>query len=225
MIKARFTGGNIKLGNMATFSKLKGDEDFNTCYGTIKGTCGGFCAGCTGACYVNKSYRYPSVIKGHARNTAAFRIDIDKAFYDLDMQLTRKRRPFEIIRINQSGELESRTEFLKWCELATRHTESIFYIYTKAYKYVDDLIDIMPRNLFLNISIWHEQGIEFYRKHKNAPQVKAFIYLDGYEYPEDIKPQTTCKAYEHGKLNHDITCDKCRKCFNKNTKLIGCNEH
>lgn len=225
MIKARFAAGNIKLGNMATFSKLKGNEEFSTCYGTITGTCGGFCDGCSGACYVNKSYRYPSVIKGHARNTAAFRININQAFIDLDNQLNRKRKPFEIIRINQSGELESRTEFLKWCELAAKHTESIFYIYTKAYEFVEDLIDTMPVNIYLLVSIWHEQGISFYRQHKNAPQVKAFVYLDGYKYPEDIQPDTTCKAYEGGKLNHAITCDKCRKCFNDKNKIIGCSEH
>lgn len=87
--------GNIKLGaSMGTFSKLYSDREFNTQYGTVKGTCGGHCEGCRNACYVAKSYRYGSVINGHARNTLAFRSDLEGSFEAIDRQLTRKRKPF-----------------------------------------------------------------------------------------------------------------------------------
>lgn len=89
-IKAKFNKkGNIKLGyTMWSFSKLYGSRTYIVAINgetlEIVGTCGGYCEGCEGSCYVKKSYRYPSVIKGHARNTLAFRNDLDKAFMDLD---------------------------------------------------------------------------------------------------------------------------------------------
>ena len=73
--------GNTKLGNMWTFSTLYGNEEHYVSRIDMKvtGTCGIYCTGCKHACYVRKSYRYGSVIFGHARNTLAIRNDIKKA--------------------------------------------------------------------------------------------------------------------------------------------------
>lgn len=230
--KIKFVGGNIKLGNMGSFSKLYGNDTFSTPYGNVKGSCGNHCEGCKKECYVRKSYRYGSVIKNHAKNTLAFRYDMVRAFADLHAQLTRKRKPFDVIRINQSGEIESTEELMSWCALAFKHKESKFYIYTKNYISVYETINAIgqeniPDNFTILISIWHENGIFDYKLLSKYSFIKAFVYDDGFEYAAyDIKPETGCFAYDsNGKLDHNITCDKCRKCFNRTHKVIFCTAH
>lgn len=237
IIKAKITNGNIKLGNMGSFSKLYGDDSYIVTINGhdyhIKGSCGKHCVGCKGACYVPKSYRYPSVVKRHAVNSIAFRDDLETAFADLAAQLARKRKPFEIVRINQSGELESELEFLQWCGIAGCNRDTNFYVYTKAYECVEAAIlaDIVPQNLTVLVSIWHDQGIEFYRKVKDSNRVKAFVYMDGYDYSKkDLHIETMCEAYRKnakGKmtLNKKLTCSVCRKCIDGKAKVIGCLDH
>ena len=232
-IKARINGGNIKLGNMGTFSKLMGDDVYNSKYGDVKGSCGNHCAGCKAACYVRKSYRYPSVIDGHARNTIAIREDIHRAFTDLDGQLSRKRRPFDIVRIHQSGEIETALEMILWVKLAKKHPETVFYTYTKnidalkaAITYYDNGA-AWPENLTVNVSIWHEYGLKDFESLKQYSFIKAFVYDDGYNYKAaGLDIQTYCKAYDKaGKMDHSITCDKCRKCIKSGFKVIASYDH
>lgn len=228
-MKVRLTKGNIKLGNMATFSKLYGNNTFQTKYGSVSGSCGKHCEGCKSACYVRKSYRYPSVIENHAKNTVAFRTDLNGSFNQIDEQLNRKRTPFKTIRINQSGEIETAMELLKWIMLAKKHPESNFYIYTKNFQALKSAMksDIeIPSNFTILISVWHEYGLKEFETFKDYPFIKAFVYMDGFKYDEKgLNIETTCKAYENGKMNHAITCDKCKKCFTKTFKVIGCHEH
>ena len=232
-VKARIAGnGNIKLGkSMGVWSTLMGDDTYtvkiNGIETSVKGTCGHHCAGCKGNCYVKKSYRYPSVVLGHARNTLAIR-NVEKCFQDLDGQLTRKRKPFDIIRIDQSGEIENDDQFAMWVKLANNHKETNFYIYTKNYDVVIPalLAGIVPDNMTVLISIWHTFGVNEYQKVKHLENVKAFVYDDNYEY--GFTMNTYCTAYnEKGKLDHNITCEKCRKCFNRlnSCKVIGCKSH
>ena len=146
---ARISGGNMKLGNMGSFSKLYGNDTFNTKYGAVTGTCGHHCEGCKNACYVRKSYRYPSVVNGHARNTIAFRASLWDAFEALDKQLTGKRKPWDIVRINQSGEIESYSELCHWVVLAQSHPETRFYLYTKNFEALARLAQVgeqVPEN-------------------------------------------------------------------------------
>lgn len=229
-LKARLTGGNIKLGNMATFNKLYGDSEYNTPYGVVNGSCGKHCNGCKLSCYVRKSYRYPSVVKGHARNTQALRNDLQKAFSDIDNQLSHKRNPWDVVRIHQSGEIETATELLNWLLIARKHPESRFYLYTKNFDAVKTAINSdfeIPNNITILLSIWHEYGIKEYNALKDYPFIKAFAYCDGFDYSaHGIQINTMCNAYDdNGKLNHELTCDKCKKCFNSPFKVIGCNDH
>lgn len=231
---AKFVGGNIKLGNMLSFSKLYGDmPHYIAKLGmVVTGTCAGHCDGCRKDCYVRKSYRYGSVMYRHAVNTLAFRTDLEKAFSDLDGQLSRKKVKANIVRINQSGEIETAAEFRAWCELAAKHTETNFYLYSKAYEIIIPalLAGIVPGNLTVLISIWHDIGIAEYAKVCHLSNVKAFAYDDfDFDYAAaGINMQTSCRAYDaNGKLDHNITCDKCRKCFDRseNHKVIRCAAH
>lgn len=228
--RAKFAGGNIKLGNMGSFSKLYGNAVYDTNYGAVTGTCGHYCEGCSKACYVRKSYRYGSVINGHARNTLAFRNDIYSAFADLDAQLSRKRKKWDVVRINQSGEIESVAELLEWINTARKHPESFFYMYTKNFDALDAVVRAgvnVPDNFALLVSVWHQYGVAEFNKYKALPWVRAFVYMDDYDYESvGIVPDTMCNAYDKsGKMDHRITCDKCRKCFDSRFKIIGCYEH
>lgn len=228
-------GGNIKLGaSVGTWSTLYGDRAHyvDAIRATVRGTCGHHCAHCERACYVRKSYRYGSVILRHAVNTLALRESVAKTYETLRGQLARKRKPFDIVRINQSGELENMEQFHMWCALAHDFPATQFYLYTKAFEFVTPalLAGEVPENLTVLFSIWHEYGIAEYHKVAHLPNVKCFAYDDGeFDYARaGLDLATYCKAYDdRGKLDHAITCDKCRKCFNRSAgcKCIGCKAH
>lgn len=225
--KARFIKhGNIKLGNMWTFSTLFGNDTYKTEFGNVSGTCGKYCEGCKSACYVRKSYRYPSVVKSHAINTLALINDVREAEKALTEQIKRAKKKPSVIRIHQSGEMLNRYEVAMWLNIAKEFPQITFYTYTKAFDIVEPFINDLPNNFYINISVWHELGIKEYEALKKHPNIKAFAYMDGYDYKaHGLAIETTCKAYEGGKLNHAITCDKCKKCFGDAFKIIGCESH
>ena len=238
---ARFVkNGNIKIGNtMWSWNKLAGNGVIAGC----KGTCGEHCEVCydpsnprKSPCYVFKSYNIygwdkSSVVKGHVRNTNVMREDIDKAFEDIRLQLTRAKKKPSAVRIHASGELETVQELKEWIETAKLTPDIPFYIYTKAYEILDTALSstdnkTMPKNFFINISIWHENGIDIYNKWKHLDCIRAFVYDDGYDYSKKLKINCYCPAYdENGKLSHELTCDKCKICFQKKAKVCGCYSH
>lgn len=230
--------GNIKLGGtMWTWSTLPGNAIFNTEIGDVKGTCGNHCKGCfneeapsLSPCYVFKALnRYPSVKKCYARNTAAMRFSPETVTSLLLKQIRNARKKPSIIRINQSGEMESINDLYMYIALANFNPDITFYLYTKNFDLILKNADIIPENLKVNISVWHENGIQEYKRIKAINKnVKAFVYDDKtFNYAaHGLKIETYCKAYdEKGKMNHNITCDKCRKCFNDHTNVIGCFDH
>ena len=258
-IKDGTSASNIKLGNMGSWAELFGNCDWYIpeLDVTVRGTCGEYCQGCfnhenpkASPCYVTKSYiMYTnrkedgsvgdiltdkcSVKKGHAYRTIAMTMFRKDLLLSLDKQLTNKKKKFEIIRINESGELTCYEDLALWCELARRHPETIFYIYTKNYKAVRKALinGVVPSNLFINISIWHQLGISAYLEMKDNPQIRAFCLVDD-EWTKEkywskgIEITSMCPAYdENGKMNHDVTCDKCKKCASYRDKCVGCNEH
>lgn len=225
--KARFIKhGNIKLGNMWTFSTLYGNKEYSTEYGNVSGTCGKYCAGCQAECYVKKSYRYPSVIASHAINTISLINSVIETEKALIAQIQRARKKPAVIRIHQSGEMLNRYEVAMWINIAKEFPEITFYTYTKAFDIVEPFLENLPRNFYINVSVWHEYGIKEFKEMAKHPNIKAFAYMDGYDYKTaGLNIQTTCKAYEGGKLNHAITCDLCKKCFADTFKIIGCESH
>lgn len=246
-------GGNIKLGKRtATWSVLYGDtmHTVKKLGGLkVKGTCGKHCKYCGhcqagkkwAPCYVAKSYRYTSVVFRHAINTLWLREDPDAVYETLKKQISRKKIPLVFVRINQSGEFENLKQFQIWEKLAADFPNIKFWCYTKNYDVVvpELLAGNVPENLTILISIWHMQGIKAYKMVEHLSNTKAFVYCDKNHDPENgwgeeeyakhgIIIGTYCKAYdEKGKLNHDITCEVCNKCFNRVAccKVVGCNDH
>lgn len=237
----RFTEGNIKVGKMLTWSKLAGSGAIKGC----SGTCGKYCQGCynpekpsKSACYCFGSYNiYPNVINSHIRNTVSMRKDMKGTFKILDDQIKRKKNNLPI-RIHAAGEIESAEELNGWINLAKKNPKNKFYVYTKNVEAVDSVMTKLknnkkglPNNFTILISIWHESNINEYLKWKNCKNIKAFAYCDNFDYAKaglDIK--VMCPAYklnEKGKvkLSHELTCDKCKICFNSKAKVIGCLNH
>lgn len=233
--------GNIKLGEMVyTFSKLPGNLTYivNAANGSFvcKGSCGEFCNGCGSLvkdekgiyklppCYVFKSLRYESVVASQMRNTLAIRNGMNALFFKMYTQLRNAKRKPAIVRINQSGEIESKEEFIAWCNLAKQFPNIKFWLYSKAFQFID--VSEMPKNMFLNVSVWHEYGISEYKIFSaKCENVNAFVYDDGFNYAAyDLRINTRCNAYKGGKLNHSITCEKCGKCFKK-SGVIACEDH
>lgn len=228
---AKICKGNIKTGkSVGTWSKLKGNKPINSKFGDVIGSCGRYCDGCEEDCYVNKSYRYPSVRNRHSENTIAFRENLEEAFKQIETQCKRKRKPFKLIRIDQSGEIETTTELIGWITQATRFPNCDYFIYTKneqAVYEVDRLNIEIPKNFTCLLSAWHKYGLEFYKQMQDRKWIKCFVVVDGYKYPEWLKIETMCGAYDiNGKIDHRITCDKCKKCPRHNEyKVIGCYKH
>lgn len=246
-IKAHYgKSGNVKLGNMWTWSTLYSDQDFiipEMNNRVVKGTCSGVCDGCRKECYVKKSYvRHTnhvtgecSVKYGHAVNTVAMREDIKKATRDLIEQVRRARKKPDYIRVNQSGEVENREQEEMHVAVSREYPNITSYQYTKQYDVVIPMLlnGEIPENHVVLISVWHEYGIAEYKRVSHLPNVKAFAVVDDEWTIEKyaahgLDIQTMCYAYgKNGKLNHDITCDKCQKCMAKrdNMKVIGCYMH
>ena len=250
---------NVKLGNMGSWAELFGSCEWYVpeLDITVKGTCGNYCQGCfnplnpkCSPCYVAKSYvKYTnrnedgtigdiqknkcSVKIGHAYRTIAMTMFRKDLLLSLDKQLTNKKKKFDVIRINESGEFTCYEDLEFWCELGKRHPETIFYVYSKNYGAIRKALinGIVPDNLFINVSIWHENGINEYLEMKDHPQIRAFVLVDDEwtiekYFKKGLEITSMCGAYdENGKMNHAVTCDKCKKCFGKNNKCVGCNEH
>ena len=220
-------GKNIKLGDkVASWSTLKGDEllYIPRLNKRVRGTCRNS-QFCTKDCYVNKSYnRYPkTAMYGHAVNAIGLRTCPAKVFQDLHRQLSVTRR-FRVVRINHSGDLENMQELEMWSLLATLHPDFTFYIYTKQFNLALEFIENnpLPKNFHVNFSIWHEHGVNEYFKVAHYPNVHAFVYDDGETY---LTATDFCRAYLNGKLNHAITCERCKKCYKPGVKVIFCKSH
>ena len=228
--------GNIKIGNtMWSWNKLAGSGEIAGC----KGTCGKYCKGCydpknpkKSPCYVFKSYvQYgwdkSTVVKSHIQNTKIMRENLIKAFAEIEQQIRRAKKKPTAIRIHASGEIESVKELKLWTIVADEFPGIYFYLYTKNYKTVEAVLkDIkeLPKNFYINISIWHENGVKFYNKWKQLKNIRAFVYDDGVGLK--LKPDCYCPAYDkNGKLHHDITCDKCKICFQDKAKICACYAH
>ena len=70
---------------------------------------------------------------------------------------------------------------------------------------------ITKSNIYINISVWHENGILSYNNMKGHNQIRAFVFVDKdwnkEKYEENgLNISSMCGAYDkNGKMNHSIT--------------------
>ena len=246
--------GNSKVGKeIYTFSTLPGNMehmlvikgkagDSDQLLTDIHGTCSKYCDTCfNGGCYAVNSARlhHNAVIQAWAENTLLLRSGRIWAMIDefiSKKNLPEKEPKVKIWRINVSGELESVNDIRHWDELAAKHPEVRFSVYTKNYdaveKYMQELEkagrhDTQP-NFIINISQWHHCADAFLTKYpKNSFNV--FTYddsnrkscgLDAGEI-ETLSKLVHCpavtKSGKHAKKpdGSEITCSECQRCYKK----------
>lgn len=228
--------GNRKLGDhVATWSTLATNYRFANLPGVLKnilGTCGN-AEGCRTSCYVRHSYYHPSVVLGHAKNTYGMRHLLDKVMNDLHYQLSHVRSDELLIRLNQSGEIETDDEFAMWCSLAKAFPKFKFYIYTKMYNIVEKFLlqGLVPSNFTVLYSVWGEHGMEEFNRVRHLPNAKAFEFDDGTGKNLFLAPNVYCPAYTvvgktgKAKMNSSVHCSKCKLCFSGRVKVIACHDH
>lgn len=256
--KLHITKGNSKVGKgIYTFSTLPGNEDnLLTINGTtlltnIPGTCSKHCAGCfNGGCYAVNSAKlhHNAVVKAWAENTLLLRMG--KLFAEIDAFITAKNKKYEkthntedavvkTFRINVSGEIQSCSELESWDDLAAKHPEVTFGVYTKNYEALSEFIDKRgdsQSNFVINVSQWHGVADDFLRKYTG---VNVFEYDDSNRKNNELSeadkarlkniqhcPAVTAEG-KHAKTasGADITCDRCGRCYRKTGSITAVYAH
>ena len=244
--------GNSKLGKgIYSFATLPGNaEHMPTIAGkgqlvNIPGTCSRFCENCAkdGACYAWRDCKlhHNVTAKAWGENTVLLRQH--KVWHLIDEFITKKNSKKQTVftfRINTSGEIEDEWELENWNNLAKKHPEVTFAIYTKNY---DALKAFTLRNggsadnFVINVSEWHGVAKEFLEKYPDKYNI--FEYDDSKsktcDLPEEEKMRLAatqhCPAVtpdgHHAKDAHgnDITCDMCRRCYRKTGKRTAVYAH
>jgi len=247
--KLHITKGNSKIGKtIYSFSTLPGNKEHllyvnGELLTDVPGTCTNLCEGCFGACYAVNSAKlhHNAVIRAWAENTLLLRNKPKDLFKEIDALINRKnmrylktgnleKRGITTWRWNVSGEIQNVSELKLMNDLAKKHPEVQFGIYTKNFialaKLLDEIRDTEP-NFCVNISQWHHVADWFLSKYPGKCNV--FEYDDSnlkhHELLEDdvkrlaeVKhcPAVT-KQGHHAKnaKGEDITCDQCKRCYNK----------
>lgn len=245
--KLHVSQGNDKIGKMIwSFSTLPGNEEHllyikdGILLTDVPGTCTHHCETCfDSGCYAVNSAKlhHNAVVKAWAENTLLLRSG--KVFDMLDDFIAGKNSDPEnpkitIFRINVSGEITDCAELVRWNELAAKHPEVRFGIYTKNYEALEALCaaaaageNIIAPNFVINVSEWHGVASEFLAKYPGVFNV--FEYDDSQRKNNDLSPAEVArlKATPHcpavtAKGGHakkadgtPITCSDCQKCYRK----------
>lgn len=266
--KLHISKGNNKLGKgIYNFSSLPGDADHlleikdpddesgekKILLTSIPGTCSGHCSACFNhGCYAVNSARlhHNAVIPAWGENTLLLRSGI--AFELLDKFISDKNKKYKgthnikdakvrIFRINVSGEIENEHEFEEWNDLATKHPEVTFGLYTKNFEALDQFMqkheDTVP-NFVINISQWHGVADQFLAKYPGKFNVFEYDNSNRKNHgfsDEDIERLSHvvhCPAVDrqghHVKrpgTDENITCDHCGRCYRKTGETTAVWDH
>lgn len=190
-----------------------------------KGTCGGVnCAACQEKCYaISTVKQYEKACINRIQNTMQLRSDINAHFADIEKTIVRDN--IKIVRYTESGELESLAQLVHVLRLAQCHTNVFFYLYTKNYNVLREFFNVhtLPDNMVILVSVWESIGVNEWNEFKKYKNIKCFAVNS------NLQPKVFCPAYKlvngKAKLNKQMTCAKCRLCFDSKAKIIGCYEH
>jgi len=252
--------GNNKIGKgIWAFATVPGNEEHRPTLKTgevlsnVVGTCSKYCEGCAknGACYAWRDFmlHHNVCVEAWSENTLLLRSG--KLYDEIDEFITKanakylktgdeKYHKIATFRINTSGEIENVFQLIGWNELAKKHPEVTFGIYTKNY---DALETFLQRygdaadNFVINVSQWHGVADDFLKKY--AGKFNVFEYDDSNRKDNnlleaDIKrlfSEVHCPAVKkdghHAKTKDGkpITCDMCRRCYTKTGKLTAVYAH
>lgn len=252
--KLHLSKGNSKIGKgIWAFATVPGNEVHKPTLATgevlsnVSGTCSKYCEGCAknGACYAWRDFmlHHNVNVKAWSENTNLLRSG--RLFEELDKFISIKNRNPEKLgvvtfRINTSGEIENLEQFEGWNNLALKHPEVTFGVYTKAYDVVEQFLEKYENtapNFVVNISQWNHVADNFLAKH--AGKFNVFEY-DGSNKKQHEVSEADCERL--AKLVHcpavmkngrhklladgtPVTCDMCRKCYTKTGKTTAVYSH
>lgn len=252
--------GNSKLGKIVNFSTIPGNEtrrpilkmrDKNyketgeqKLLTNVIGTCSKYCENCakSGACYAWHSlcFHHNRNAKAWGDNTLLLRNG--KVFDLIDEALKTDKRFIgtKLFRINNSGELENVDQLESWNNLAAKHPDIKFALYTKNYDVLEQFIqrhrDTVD-NLIINVSQWSHVADDFLSKHPG--QFNVFEY-DGTNrkkethLEEDIKRLFNTKhcpavlkngTHAKTKDGKNVTCLMCGRCYRKTKETTAVYAH
>ncbi len=255
--------GNAKIGKTVwSFSTLPGNKD-NLLYvkgkgllTTVPGTCSKYCEGCfNGGCYAVRDAKLHCnvTIKAWGDNTLLLRHDPKGLFDQIDTFIKDKNKKFletndekfhrvRTWRWNVSGEIENLLQLELMNEIAVKHPEVMFGVYTKSFDILEDYLtkhgeDGFAKNFVINVSQWHHVADDFLKKHPNVFNI--FEYDDSNlknclmsdEDKDRLKGVTHCPAVtkegHHAKnaKGENITCDMCKRCYTKSGAHTAVHAH
>ena len=202
--------GNKKLGKNIYHIDLLPFNDIISYKGNgrplcnVVGSCGKYCAVCKEKCYAaNYIRRFANTcIPAYGENTLLARKNIAKYFAEIDNFISTKK--VKIFRWHVSGEILSEAYYVNMRNLAIKHPEINFYVYTKAFDIIEKY-NTEIENFHLLVSQWH-------KCYKNPMGYAEFIYDDGTE-PE-LETVFHCPAVRKDGTETGITCEQCGRCPN-----------
>ena len=251
--KLHVSKGNRKIGKgIWAFSTLPGNKD-NLLYvknkgllTTVHGTCSKYCTDCfNNGCYAVRDAKLHSnvTIKAWGENTLLLRHDPKQLFAMINTFITEKNAKYLETkdekyhrvctwRWHVSGEIETLEQLELMNEVATKHPEVMFSVYTKSFDILDDYLTKhgehgFASNFVVNVSQWHHVADAFLQKHPGVFNVFEYddSNLKDCEMSNEDKGRLTkvphCPAVTsdgHHRLDKDgnpVTCDHCKRCYTK----------
>lgn len=232
-LNVKISKGNGKIGKIFNVSTLPGDASHKPStkkdgiLTDVAGTCGGVCTDCHQFCYAFDSARqyHSSCIPAWGGNTRILREDPERFFDEIDHELTKRNhsknknvKKVEEFRINVSGELEHPSQLKSWVELAKKHPETRFGIYTKRFSWVLEYLvqnTKFPENFYLNASEWNHNLDPFMEQLEG--KVNIFAYADTLQEALTFKKKgyKMCRAINYKGQHTGVLCDECGYCYGK----------
>lgn len=251
--KLHVSKGNRKIGKgIWAFSTLPGNEN-NLLYvkgkgllTTVHGTCSKYCTDCfNNGCYAVRDAKLHSnvTIKAWGDNTLLLRADPKGLFNQIDAFITDKNKKFVETkdekyhrvctwRWHVSGEIETLEQLELMNDIAVKHPEVNFGVYTKNFDVLEAYIlkhgkDGFAKNFIVNVSEWHGVAQLFINKY---PGIFNVFEYDDSNLKDCVMSDTDKQRLEkvihcpavtkdgHHKLDangNPITCDHCKRCYTK----------
>jgi len=220
-------GGNDKLGLVHHFSLKAG------------ATCPGQTDTCSDDCYAKKFlFQMPSVKKSHTRSKRA---SMHRTFATRMIAYIKLMR-LKTVRIHSSGDFYSWRYIKKWTRIIRSCPDTQFYAYTRSWRKVDSITPAMRMALkrlstFPNMTLWLSCDKDTGKPPAWPGVPWAYMACDDDDIPDYIptlvfrvrrstvmraQPETQAIVcpLEQGVDLPNTTCETCRMCYNKSSKVL-----
>ena len=144
--KVSISNGNRKIGKVVNVSMMP----IMSC---------GNCKECKGYCYdVKACIQYKNVLDARIRNYV-FAVNYRKEYFEQIEQKISRRRKNKFFRWHVAGDILDIDYFTNMVEIARRHSDFVFWTYTKMYSIVNEYCDKygkanIPNNFHIMFSKW-----------------------------------------------------------------------